>query len=180
MKTKTGLLSFILTLLAAVVLAGSVWAQQRPPSEISDDEVNAIARKIYCPVCEGIPLDTCPTLACIDWREEIRLQLAQGRTPAEIEAHFARQYGNAVLAEPPREGISLLIWLAPVAAVLLGGVLFGNYMRNLRRAENSPMTITSIKPTSPIGKKSKKKQAETAVNLDEYIQRIEQEVDRDK
>jgi cytochrome c-type biogenesis protein CcmH len=179
MNSKTRLLTFILALLAAAVLAGSAWAQQRSPSDISDDEVNAIARKIYCPVCEGIPLDTCPTLACIDWREEIRLQLSQGRTPAEIEAHFARQYGNAVLAEPPREGISLLIWLAPVAAVLLGGVLFGNYMRNLRRAENGPMTTTTAKPTGPTGKKRRKKQAETAVDLDDYVQRVEQEIGRD-
>ena len=177
LKKQSGLLAFILAFLAAAVLTGSAWAQQRSPSEISDDEVNAIARKIYCPVCEGIPLDTCPTLACIDWREEIRLQLSQGRSPAEIEAHFARQYGNAVLAEPPREGVSLLIWLAPVAAVLLGGFLFGNYMRTLKQPQNNPAPTTSSRPS---GKKNKaKQQVETAVDLDDYMQRIEQEIGRD-
>jgi cytochrome c-type biogenesis protein CcmH len=177
MNKKSGVLAFILALVATAVFVGSVWAQQRSPSEISDDEVNAIARKIYCPVCEGIPLDTCPTLACIDWREEIRLQLSQGRSPAEIEAHFARQYGNAVLAEPPREGVSLLIWLAPVAAVLLGGFLFGNYMRTLKQPPGNPAAAATARPS---GKKNKKKQqAETAVDLDDYVQRIEQEVGRD-
>jgi cytochrome c-type biogenesis protein CcmH len=175
MKTKTGLLSFILTLLAAVVLAGSVWAQQRSPSEISDDEVNAIARKIYCPVCEGIPLDTCPTLACIDWREEIRLQLAKGRTEAEIMDHFIRQYGDAVAAEPPRRGLNWLVWLAPFAVMIVGGVVFGNYLRNLRQ-QTAAATALAPKPSS----KKKRQLADTAVNLDEYIQRIEREVDRDK
>ena len=35
----------------------AVSAQQPTPS---DDEVNAIARQLYCPVCENTPLDVCP------------------------------------------------------------------------------------------------------------------------
>ncbi len=174
MNKKSGLLAFILALLATAVFVSSVWAQQpRPLSEISDDEVNAIARKIYCPVCEGIPLDTCPTLACIDWRAEIRLQLAQGRTEAEIMDHFIRQYGDGVSAVPPRRGLNWLVWLAPFFLVAVGGVVFGNYLRNIRQQQAA---ASAPKSTS----KKKRQPKETAVDIDDYIQRIEQEVDRNK
>ena len=42
---------------------------------------------MYCPVCENIPLDVCPTDACIQWRQEIGVQLADGKTPDEIKAN---------------------------------------------------------------------------------------------
>ena len=176
MNKKSGLLAFILAFVATAVFVSSAWAQQqRPMSDISDDEVNAIARKIYCPVCEGVPLDTCPTLACIDWRAEIRLQLAQGRTEAEIMDHFIRQYGDAVSAEPPRRGfLNWLIWLSPLLLLAVGGVVFGSYLRNIRQQN-------AASPPSPAPSSKKKRQPkETAVDIDDYIQRIEQEVNRDK
>ncbi|MDP1779752.1 MAG: cytochrome c-type biogenesis protein CcmH, partial [Anaerolineales bacterium] len=58
------------------------FAQDNVPT---DDEVNAIAQQLYCPVCENTPLDVCPTEACRQWRELIRLQLSQGMTEAEIK-----------------------------------------------------------------------------------------------
>ncbi|MFO7536719.1 MAG: cytochrome c-type biogenesis protein [Chloroflexota bacterium] len=171
MTTKPGLLTFILTLLAALLLAGSAWAQTST-AEISDDEVNAIASKIYCPVCEGIPLDTCPTLACSDWRAEIRLQLAQGRSEAEIIDHFVRQYGDAVAAEPPRRGVNWLIWAAPFLILAFGGVLFSRYLRELKRPS------VAATPTPPLTGKKKKQTPETAVD-DDYIRRVEQEIGRE-
>jgi cytochrome c-type biogenesis protein CcmH/NrfF len=63
--------------LAATVIAFlPVQAQQPIPS---DDEVNAIARQLFCPICENTPLDVCPTQACHDWRELIRQMLAKAR-----------------------------------------------------------------------------------------------------
>ena len=51
---------------------GSVYAQDDSPT---DDEVNAVASQLYCPVCENIPLDVCPTQACEQWRATIREKL---------------------------------------------------------------------------------------------------------
>ena len=101
-----------------MVVAGMLWsspvsAQKATPS---DDEVNAIARQLYCPVCENIPLDVCPTPACAQWRALIREKLAEGWSEEQIKQYFADQYGTRVLAEPPREGFSLLIWLATWAS----------------------------------------------------------------
>jgi cytochrome c-type biogenesis protein CcmH len=99
---------------------------------VTDDDVNKIARVVYCPVCESTPLDVCQTQACADWRQIIRDMLEDGKTEQDVFDYFSNLYGDRVLAEPPREGFSLLIWLVPLIMVPLGLVFFGSYMRNLR------------------------------------------------
>jgi cytochrome c-type biogenesis protein CcmH len=119
----------VFPLLALLFLVAPALAQD---TAVTDDEVNAVAKDLFCPVCESTPLDVCPTQACADWRELIREQLAEGRTPQEVQAYFARQYGDGVLANPPKSGINLILWLLPVLAVVLGGIFFTRYMRSLR------------------------------------------------
>jgi len=57
------------TLLLSAIIPGYAMAQG---SEPTDDEVNAIAKQLYCPVCENISLDACGTAACEQWRNIIR------------------------------------------------------------------------------------------------------------
>jgi cytochrome c-type biogenesis protein CcmH len=89
---------------------------------ITDDEVNAIAGKLYCPVCENIPLDVCPTLACAEWRAEIRNQLAGGATEQEVINDFVARYGERVVGtplDPMLRTLSLLTpWLLGLVAVI--------------------------------------------------------------
>jgi cytochrome c-type biogenesis protein CcmH len=147
---------FFITLLT---LAGTAFAQE----PVTDDEVNEVAKELYCPVCESTPLDVCPTQACADWRDLIRTQLSEGQSRQEILDYFARQYGNGVLADPPREGISLLLlWLLPVAAIALGVLFFSRYLRSLKAAtaESAARQATNDKTT----------------HLEPYISRIEQEL----
>ena len=59
----------------------SAFAQGSGPS---DDDVNEVARQLYCPVCENIPLDTCGTAACEQWRGIIRDKLAEGWTAPAV------------------------------------------------------------------------------------------------
>lgn len=92
-------------------------AQEPTPS---DDEVNAVAKELYCPVCENIPLDACGTAACEQWRGVIRDKLSQGWTKAEIKTYFVEQYGDRVLAEPPRRGFNWLVYIVPPLAFLAG------------------------------------------------------------
>ncbi|MDX1437375.1 MAG: cytochrome c-type biogenesis protein CcmH, partial [Anaerolineales bacterium] len=88
-QTRPGYLFLILILLISTFLAaGTALAQESGPT---DDEVNAIAKGMYCPVCENIPLDVCPTPACIQWRAVIRDKLAEGWTETQIKDYFVAQ-----------------------------------------------------------------------------------------
>ena len=114
---------------------------------VTDDDVNAVAKEIYCPVCESTPLDVCATAACADWRELIREKLTAGETKEDIFNYFSHQYGDGVLANPPREGFNLILWVAPVAAIGLGFLLFGRFMRNLRgTGERKPIPSPLLAP----------------------------------
>ena len=144
-----------LVLLAFGLLAAPALAQDVP---VTDDDVNAVAKDLFCPVCESTPLDVCPTQACADWRDLIRQQLSEGYTPQEVEEYFARQYGDGVLANPPKRGFSLVLWLLPVVAVAVGGLVFGRYMTALRAsasgvraemAEDEFVTAVSTPATQP-------------------------------
>jgi len=89
---------------------------------------------MYCPVCENIPLDVCPTQACAQWRELIRLKLSEGWTEAEIKEYFAAQYGDRVLEEPPRRGLHWLVYILPPLIFLIGVVIFWQVFRTSRKA----------------------------------------------
>src|ERR671918_880883 len=115
--TNFQLLFAILLALAFTLMPRAAFAQGPTPT---DDEVNRIAKQLYCPVCESTPLDVCPTEACRQWRELIREMLTQGKSEAEIKQYFVEHYGPQVLNEPPNR---LASYLVPVAAFLLGAFL---------------------------------------------------------
>jgi len=118
----------ILAIATAVLFAGIIAAkaQGKVPT---DDEVNAVAKKLYCPVCPNTPLDVCETKACQDWRAQIRDELSAGWSEQQILDYFVAQYGERVLAEPQRKGFSSLVWMLPVIAVLFGVVIVWQVLR---------------------------------------------------
>ncbi len=138
---------YSIVLLGLLMLAGVVSAQTPQPS---DDDVNRVARQLYCPVCENVPLDVCPTKACADWRAEIRAKMAEGWTDAEIKAYFAQQHGDRVLAAPPVRGfdLNLIVYVVPPLAVLIGGVVLYRFLR-VRRTPPAASAAEPAAPTEP-------------------------------
>ena len=106
-----------LILVISTLATAAVFAQGSTPT---DDEVNAIAKDLFCPVCENTPLDVCPTDACKEWREEIRGMLAEGKSDEEIKQHFVDYYGARVLSEPPRTGFNWLVYVVPPIVIVAG------------------------------------------------------------
>lgn len=143
-----------------MVLPGK--AQEPTPSDISDDQVNAIAKQMYCPVCESTPLDVCPTQACAQWRELIREKLAAGWGEKQIKEYFVEQYGARVLAAPPARGFYWLIYLVPPVVILVGLFVLFRALRTWNRSASATAT--------PMVESSQ----------DEYIQRMEEELSKQK
>src|SRR5512138_206403 len=112
-------LPFVCAIALAFVFSFFVMASAQGPTP-TDDEVNAIAKQLFCPVCESTPLDVCPTEACRQWRELIREMLADGKSEAEIKQYFVEHFGARVLNEPPNKLASYAI---PVVAFLLGALM---------------------------------------------------------
>lgn len=87
--------------------------------DVSDNAVNQVAQKMYCPVCENIPLDECQTLACIEWKEEIRRQLAEGQSEREVIESFVRRFGDQVVGIPQDPVLRALTVIVPILSALL-------------------------------------------------------------
>lgn len=121
-KLRTAYLVLLLAMISLLPLV-AVSAQENDPNYPSDDEVNAIARQLYCPVCENVPLDVCGTQACAQWRELIREKLIEGWSEDQIKEYFSNQYGDRVLSEPPARGLNWLVYVIP-PLVFFAGAFF--------------------------------------------------------
>ncbi len=165
MMPKKIFVVIFLSLAFGLLAARIVYGQQPQPTP-SDDQVNAIARQLYCPVCENTPLDVCPTAACAQWRELIRQKLEAGWGEQQIKDYFVAQYGARVLGAPPAKGINWLAYLVPPVIILAGVYVlfraFSSWKRPRLAFENQPQA--SLPPA-----------AKDAVQ-DEYIKKMEDEI----
>lgn len=160
---KRFVFAVILGLLLAMLVSSTVLAQDPTLVPVTDDQVNAVARQLYCPVCENIPLDVCPTQACAQWRDLIRQKLSEGWSADQIKVYFADQYGERVLATPRAStGFNWLLIPVPVAAFLAGAYILYRALKSL-----SKPAVKAAAPGKP---------APTALPDDEYIKRLEEEL----
>ncbi len=146
---KRKLFLLLLTVVASFFVVGLVYAQDGQPGDPTDDDVNRVAKKLYCPVCPNTPLDVCETKACEDWRAQIRDQLSEGWSEQQILDYFVAQYGERVLAEPQRKGFTSLVWFLPLTAVLIGAAVVYEILKNWRKQK----TVTvAASPTPEISR----------------------------
>ena len=156
----------ILIAFIAILFARPVLAQVSPPT---DDEVNKIAKQLYCPVCESTPLDVCPTEACRQWRDLIREMLTQGKSEADIKQYFVEHYGPQVLNEPPNR---LVTYIVPIVAFLLGAfLLFRGF-----QAWKKPITTESALVMKARVDDRKNGRKGTGPTQDPYIAKLEEEL----
>lgn len=156
-------LPLLLVLLASLLLAAGALAQ----NEVSDDEVNAVARGMYCPICENEPLSDCRTQTCLEWKEEIRRQLGEGHDPDDIIDYFVALYGQSVVGIPRDPLLRALSLFVPplLALLLLAGGLFTFWRW---RARPPASTLDALV--------ADEQEAGGALDDDEYRGQIEQDL----
>jgi cytochrome c-type biogenesis protein CcmH len=114
---KRSALLLLLGLAAAAWVAAAAGAAR---ADTLDDRVYAIANQLMCPVCAGETVAQSDSAVAREMRGVIRAKLRAGESPDAILKFFVGQFGESVLAEPPRHGLSLLLYLGPAAGVLGG------------------------------------------------------------
>lgn len=130
-----------LTLLALfAVVAAPLAAQDRlPPApyayqQLADPAAEAKAKalmeELRCLVCQGQSIADSDAPLAGDMRNEVRTKIAAGEAPDEIRKWLVARYGNWVTYDPPFDAATALLWLGPLAFLLLGGWLaFGRFRR---------------------------------------------------
>lgn len=151
----------ILFVLGVLILSFPTLAQDTP---VSDNEVNAIAEKMYCPVCENIPLDECQTATCIEWKEEIRDQLSEGQTEDQVIQSFITRFGDHVVGTPQDPVLRALTIIAPILTVIISLIAGVYTFVRFGKHQKLKLENESINPT-------------TDPNSDDhYRQRLEQDL----
>jgi cytochrome c-type biogenesis protein CcmH len=103
--------------LALFVAAPASASEQHPTAAELESE-------LICPVCETT-LDSSDAPVARLMKARIRELIAAGDTKSEIKAYFVDQFGEGVLAVPPRKGFDWIAWLLPLAGLGAGVVVVG-------------------------------------------------------
>lgn len=165
-------ISFIRILVFSLILlsfTSATYAQTPTPdtSAITADQVNEVARGLWCPLCSGVRLDACELKACEQMKDMIAIKLAEGASEEEIRDYFAEQYGPQVYGQPPTEGFNWLAWILPVLGLVGGGLFVWYGIRRMIRPQSA---------SDPSGAETAG--AQTAAQADDYSQKLEQELSR--
>jgi cytochrome c-type biogenesis protein CcmH len=104
----------------ATVLAGLVFSTPTP-----EDRVAHLGASIRCPVCQGESIADSPAAMARDMISLIEARVAAGATDTEIIDELLSSYSGAVLLDPPVAGPTVVLWAAPLFALLAGlGVIY--------------------------------------------------------
>jgi cytochrome c-type biogenesis protein CcmH len=94
---------------------------------------NEVSSLMRCPVCQGLSVADSPTPSAVAMKEEVRQFLAAGYTQTQILTYFEQSYGEFIRLEPKAKGFNLLVWILPIAALLIGLAVV---MRRVRRPDD--------------------------------------------
>jgi len=131
------------------------------------NEVNEIARGLWCPLCNGVRLDNCELQACIQMKEVIAQKLEAGESAEQIRAYFLEQYGDVVLGAPSTQGFNSLAWILPVLAALVGLGWLAYFVRSVtRKRAVGAQTVATPQRAPGEGEQ------------DEYLRRVDEEIDK--
>jgi cytochrome c-type biogenesis protein CcmH/NrfF len=110
----------------------------------SSAEIKEVAQELVC-LCGDCARESLATCLCTDFavpqREHIGRLLDQGKTHREIIDEYVSTYGQMALAAPPPEGINLLAWVTPFAALIFGILLIRSILRNRRTEATSTAVV---------------------------------------
>lgn len=116
-----------------LVLLFCVMACSQPPED-PNERAERIGKQLRCPVCRGVPIADSPAKLAVEMMGLVRIQIAQGKSDAEIFRYFEERYGEWALLQPKAEGMNLLIWILP-ALFLVGGGIFILYQAKKEKEE---------------------------------------------
>lgn len=97
-------------------------------------DVMELSHKLRCLVCQNQSIAESNAPLALDLRDQVREQLAAGKSKDDVVDYLVARYGDFVLYEPPFKPVTLLLWLGPLA-LLLGGAGWLAYRLRRRSVE---------------------------------------------
>lgn len=99
-----------------IALTVGAWPGGRPSIA---QRSRALAATIKCPSCESQSVASSDTPAASAIRATISDRLRRGQDADQIRDYLVSRYGEGILLEPSSSGIGALVFVIPVAAVVV-------------------------------------------------------------
>ena len=91
-----------------------------------------LAHELRCLVCQNQTLADSNAPLAVDLRDQIREQLAAGKSERDVVDFMVARYGDFVLYRPPLKSTTVLLWVGPFAFLLGGFYLLARVLRRRR------------------------------------------------
>ena len=153
---------------ACLVILGALLsscAEDRPLT--LEERAQGVDKQLICPYCPAETIDQAQVPQAREMRAFVREKLTEGWTEQQILDYFSapERYGTRVLAEPPKSGPTLTIWLLPpVVFLLAGGALFF-VLRSMKKGQRSASNQLSTEQPMYEGEE-----------IAEYLERVDAEI----
>jgi len=92
-----------------------------------------LAKQVMSPFCPGLALSECPSPQAEQLRQWIIAQEQAGAGRAETEQRLYEVWGDQLRHSPRPQGIGILAYAVPGAAILLGGAIALGFLRRQSR-----------------------------------------------
>ncbi|MDA0988849.1 MAG: cytochrome c-type biogenesis protein CcmH [Chloroflexi bacterium] len=164
-RTRPGVT--VLLVLAVIAIASLVAAGCASSSDplSAEDVAQGIDKGLMCPVCPSETIDQSQVEIANQMQIIVREKLAAGESRDDIFQFFVDRYGPGILAEPPKSGFNLLVWVIPPMALLLGSGALTMIVRSMRRERPEYAEVDTDAPLS-------------AAELEPYLSAVDQEIRR--
>jgi len=113
--------------LLLLLLALPCWAAQD-----LEHRAAALERELRCLVCQNQTLAESNAPLAMDLRNQIRSQLAAGKSEREVVDYLVARYGDFVRYRPPLKASTLLLWAGPFVFLIGGFYLLARILRRRR------------------------------------------------
>ena len=120
--------TIVLLMVAAPAMADPVtppaplaYTQLRDPGQ--EANAKALMETIRCLVCQGQSIADSDSSMAGDMRALVRARIAAGETPQAIRTWLIARYGDYITYDPPLSAATWPLWLAPIALLVVGGLI---------------------------------------------------------
>jgi cytochrome c-type biogenesis protein CcmH len=129
-------------LLALVSSAAGQALDIAKPDAAVEVRVKALGEELRCLVCQNQTIADSSAPLALDLRNQIRVQVAQGRTDDQIRGYMVDRYGDFVLYRPPFKATTAILWIGPFVLVLVGFAIAVAVVKRRRSEEDRPVLTT--------------------------------------
>lgn len=99
---------------------------------VLEQRAKKLAAELRCLVCQNQSLADSNADLAIDLKNQVRSQIREGKSDAQIRDYMVARYGDFVLYSPPWKPTTALLWAGPFMLLIAGALALVMVLRSRR------------------------------------------------